>query len=101
MPNLENASVTGRGFDQSPRGSQVMSDGLLNEYVDAIFEECASDFGMMRSRYCNNGRVDFACQLRGCCINRASVFRAGSGSAIGIAVDHTRKLGVRRFAENP
>jgi hypothetical protein len=78
-----------------------MCDGLFHQNVDAAFKQCTSNFGVGRRGNCNHGGVNFASQFRGCCVDWATVLRASSSRAIGVAIDDARQLGVLRFAENP
>ena len=80
--------MPGSHFDQTPRGCEVVSDGLFNQHVDAVFKQRASHFGMMRSRNRDHGGVDFAGQFRGRSVDGAAVFGGGSGGTIGVAIHH-------------
>lgn len=46
MPHLQNSFVARRGLDQFSRGGGIVGDGLLDQDVQAQFDQATSDIGV-------------------------------------------------------
>src|SRR5271169_171427 len=88
MSHLEDAAVGVGCLDELIGRSEILRDGLFNEYVDSSFQKGAADFGVSGGRNGDDGGVDLAGELAGVCECGARVGGGDLGGPIGVSVHY-------------